>query len=622
MSPFVIPFLLHETKMVACAGPSGNREMKSVNVMTSVILLSIIVSWEILGPIETVTDVLLLLGIRWLQPVRMKRRSLTLLALTIAAAWVDWFVVDVWFSCCLLVGRHIGSVWLALSVLFGLRRKRPETSDPAPSTRGRIVLGSGFLIVSVGSLVAFAIARSEVRLIGASLAAVAHLLIIIRTLWTRWGRSALLYPVGMLLMVGFFCQLAGDAVYVSSLWMVQQRAYSRKVSSRQERRFPTSLLAAQFDFLRHRDAAFRIAAANGIRSMIYSEMLAAERGRGSGEWWNEPYWKGEWPAPVTAVALPKLIGLLNDDDFEVRMAALGNFRSAGPKAAPYVAALRQLLRDDGDVDNSQVGRRRDVLAQAALLGRLLALTGKKGSESDAGRAMKVRNVIAGIFVRIGPEARDAIPDLIPLLQDIAPPVRSSAADALGYMGPFAREAIPALEVAAQDKLFGDRGQIAPVTALWWIDQEHALVVPTYQEILNNGTSAAKKDAVGRVAAMGLRATDWSIPALIPLLDNRDLQDAVIESLCWVGVESPEAVEAVLRTLSPQLEAEATGRSVSVVLSYHFPRLIEFARGPGATAMAAGIRNIKSHYWSTVRIRMQNRLNACDPQVLAALQEMH
>ncbi|MEO2014216.1 MAG: hypothetical protein ABGZ53_07560, partial [Fuerstiella sp.] len=278
--------------------------MKSVNVMTSVILLTIIVSWDILGPIETVTDVLLLLGIRWLQPVRLKRRSLALLALIIAAAWVDWFVVDVWLSCCLLIGRHIGSVWLALSMLFGLRRKRPEASDPAPSTRGRIVLGSGFLIVSVGSLVAFDIARSEVFLIAASVAAVAHLLIIIRTLWTRWGRSALLYPVGMLLMAGFFCQLAGDSLYLNSLWMLQQKAYSRKVPRWQKRLVPTSLIAGQLDFLRHRDAAFRIAAANEIRPMIFREMCAAASGRSSDEWWTHPYWNGEWPAPITAVALP------------------------------------------------------------------------------------------------------------------------------------------------------------------------------------------------------------------------------------------------------------------------------------------------------------------------------
>ncbi|HIF01025.1 MAG TPA: HEAT repeat domain-containing protein, partial [Planctomycetes bacterium] len=491
-----------------------------------------------------------------------------------------------------------------------------------PSTRGGIVLGSAFLVVSVGSLIAFVIARSELYLIVAGVAVVAHLLIIIRTLWTRWGRSALLYPVGMLLIAGFFCQLAGDALYVNSLWMLQQKAWSRKVSSWQKRRFPTSLIAGQLDFLRHRDAAFRIAAANGIRRAIHRENSAAQSGRGSDEWWNHPYWNGEWPAPITAVALPKLIGLLNDDDFEVRMAALYTFRSAGPKAAPYVAALRQLLRDDGDVDNSQVGRRRDVLAQSALLGRLAALIGKKGSESDAGRAMKFRNAIAGTFAAIGPEARDAIPDLVPLLQDIAPPVRAHAADALGNMGPFAREAIPALEVAALDKLFGDRCQIPAVTALWWIDQEHALVVPTFQEVLNNGSIEGQKDAIGRVAEMGLRAADWSIPALIPLLDNRDLRDAVIESLCWVGVESPEAVEAVLRTLEPQLKAESESARRSFIVSHLFPRLIRNARGTGATAMATGIRNIEIRHWGTLLPGSQGkRLQECDPQVLAALQEM-
>jgi len=76
-------------------------ESEMNNAMTSVLLLTIAISWDVLGPIETITDVLLLLGIRWLLPVRSRARSLALLALIVAGAWADWFVVDVWVSCCL-----------------------------------------------------------------------------------------------------------------------------------------------------------------------------------------------------------------------------------------------------------------------------------------------------------------------------------------------------------------------------------------------------------------------------------------------------------------------------------------------------------------------------------------
>ncbi|MEO1983962.1 MAG: hypothetical protein ABGZ24_25900, partial [Fuerstiella sp.] len=89
-----------------------------------------------------------------------------------------------------------------------------------------------------------------------------------------------------------------------------------------------------------------------------------------------------------------------------------------------------------------------------------------------------------------------------------------------------------------------------------------------------------------------------------------------------GVESPEAVEAVLRTLEPQLKAESESARRSFIVSHLFPRLIRNARGTGATAMATGIRNIEIRHWGTLLPGSQGkRLQECDPQVLAALQEM-
>ena len=59
---------------------------------------------------------------------------------------------------------------------------------------------------------------------------------------------------------------------------------------------------------------------------------------------------------------------------------------------------------------------------------------------------------ANALSNLGPEAKQAIPDLIELLGDSEPLVRWAAADTLGHFGSDARDALPTLKkLAAEDK---------------------------------------------------------------------------------------------------------------------------------------------------------------------------
>src|SRR5579884_2228610 len=65
---------------------------------------------------------------------------------------------------------------------------------------------------------------------------------------------------------------------------------------------------------------------------------------------------------------------------------------------------------------------------------------------------------------LGPEAKSAVPSLVPLLRSPHPLVRQNAALALCKIGPEAREAVPALIETLQDKKWPVRRQAAAALA--------------------------------------------------------------------------------------------------------------------------------------------------------------
>jgi hypothetical protein len=70
----------------------------------------------------------------------------------------------------------------------------------------------------------------------------------------------------------------------------------------------------------------------------------------------------------------------------------------------------------------------------------------KNLKSDLhSRDPRIRREAVGVLVRMGPDAKDAVPDLIVLLDDEDEATRKLAARALGRIGPEAAPAIPALK---------------------------------------------------------------------------------------------------------------------------------------------------------------------------------
>jgi len=61
------------------------------------------------------------------------------------------------------------------------------------------------------------------------------------------------------------------------------------------------------------------------------------------------------------------------------------------------------------------------------------------------RDPRIRREAVGVLARMGPEAKEAVPDLIRLLDDEDEATRKLAARALGRIGPDAAPAVPALK---------------------------------------------------------------------------------------------------------------------------------------------------------------------------------
>ena len=89
--------------------------------------------------------------------------------------------------------------------------------------------------------------------------------------------------------------------------------------------------------------------------------------------------------------------------------------------------------------------------------------GKSGAElrtmlADADPEVQARGALG--LSRLGPEARDAVPELIPLLKSSTPLTRQNAALALAAVGLDAGAAIPALTEALKDPEWAIRRQAA------------------------------------------------------------------------------------------------------------------------------------------------------------------
>jgi HEAT repeat protein len=620
--------------------PETNR----TSIPSWVFILVIALSWKVLSPIEIIADCALLLAICRFLGNRGRIACLVLLGLFLVAAWADWLVIDFLVTSVLRGGRHVGLISLAVFILFVMwRRHRP--TDRIAWRWSTVLYALGLLaFAGFGVFASLLIPSSISRFVPIFVVlSITGYLLYKRAPRNRWRRFTLIYPVGLFVLTGFAYQLFLDWEYLKTMRLVE----SGRVGKREAE--TTEPSPALFDALHHDDPASR---ANAVKILVghfmmwehdRSIMIMSKNQKdifSKDQWWKHTYWDGNWPAPVTQRVMPRLIELLHDDSFEVKMQSLGALHHVGPRARPAVPALRALLRAGENASVSPVN------AEAVVELLMMMTKAMSGEFQPRMKLALIRASVAEALGTIGPKAHEAVPELIPLLQDILWPIRIKAADALGRIGPFAREALPALETAAKDEIFGDRSRIAAAVALWRIEPNHPLVIPTFREILEDGTADGQTVVLGRLSSMGPRVADWAVPLLTLLLkrDDQNGRAAAFTTLCEIGAESADAVESILSAIESESVDELTqavdaigpavksgvGAEIQKANRKHnhsgrpfdsFTQLLLKVRGPAATTLATAIRTRETKLMETLQATVYMLRYVKDPDVAAALKEV-
>ncbi|MEW6542200.1 MAG: HEAT repeat domain-containing protein [Nitrospirota bacterium] len=142
------------------------------------------------------------------------------------------------------------------------------------------------------------------------------------------------------------------------------------------------------------------------------------------------------------LVLPALTQALQDKAWQIRYAAVTEFAfsTAAPDAA--LPALTHLLHDEnkstGALAQSAVDRaKRDRQSEVASFTSMLQLG-------------QSRPYVLHQLAKLGPEAAESVPALIPILKDEVALHRYLAAEALGAIGPSAKDSMPALNELLED----------------------------------------------------------------------------------------------------------------------------------------------------------------------------
>jgi HEAT repeat protein len=156
----------------------------------------------------------------------------------------------------------------------------------------------------------------------------------------------------------------------------------------------------------------------------------------------------------------------------------------------------------------------------------------------------VRTAAARALGKIGPEAERAIRALMKMIKDQVMIVRMGAAMGLGGIGPKAREAIPALAEALESQHEDHNVKREAAEALGKMGTE---AIPALVKALQNNQYFVRRisaRALGEIGGAG------AVPALIKALQDGDRSVRVIsvQALGKIGSDAKEAIPALTKAL--------------------------------------------------------------------------
>jgi HEAT repeat protein len=145
---------------------------------------------------------------------------------------------------------------------------------------------------------------------------------------------------------------------------------------------------------------------------------------------------------------------------------------------------------------------------------------------------------------IGPEAKEAVPQLIEALQDKDKPIRLEAIEALGRIGLEAKSAKGPLHNALKDQ--SPKVCMAATLALARIDPEYApKAVATLIEALKSVQEEGRAAAIASLGNLGPKARA-AVPDLIEMLKDDDtaVRTQAVTALGQIGPDAKSAVPAL------------------------------------------------------------------------------
>ncbi|MFW5766349.1 MAG: sister chromatid cohesion protein PDS5 [Coleofasciculus sp.] len=234
--------------------------------------------------------------------------------------------------------------------------------------------------------------------------------------------------------------------------------------------------------------------------------------------------------------VPDLIQALQDSDKDIRRSAAYALEMIGHDAKEAVPDLIVALKEDKE---AQV---RSWAADA------LGAIGAKEAVPQLRVALKedkevqVRRSAAWALLKIGVEAKEAVPDLRAALQDSDKYVRGNAAYALGEIGVEAKEAVPDLQAALQDSEKYVRGNAA--YGLGGIGADAKETVPDLQAALTDSDTDVRSNAVSALGKIGAEAKE-TVPELRAILkDNGEdvqVRRSAVYALGGIGADAKETI---------------------------------------------------------------------------------
>jgi len=257
--------------------------------------------------------------------------------------------------------------------------------------------------------------------------------------------------------------------------------------------------------------------------------------------------------PEAQAAIPVVIEAIDDREWVVRMEAAPALVRIDAKSPQAVAAIRKALSDaDANVQASAVEAIGVLGADAKpFVPHAARLLGSREQHATAyGSFHALAQTAADALAKLGPEAREAAPALVEVLQeDRDRPTRGTVVEALVRIGPAAKGVLPDLLRVCRD---------IPEAALavLYIDPQNDKVLPHLIAALERSEGRSVSDEVVRALAILGRRGKPSLPLLVKRFENGDVRDRKLVGWALIQIDPRDSSE--FETFLEALKAEVWG----------------------------------------------------------------